>query len=116
MRCYPYECADCGNKTEVYKNLSDIERPEHCTCGSLMERKIASRQNFFGEAEWNSEQYQKINPGLGCRVKSKAHKKEVCKRLGCVEVGNDFKDGASMQKYDDTRREAELAKRYDDII
>ena len=63
---------------------------------------------FSGTAVQNAE----YNPGLGCVVKNKAHRDELAKRKGLVEVGNDFKGGEGMQKHFDKKRDEAREERW----
>lgn len=58
--------------------------------------------------------HPEYNPGLGCVVKNKRHKEDLCKRRNVVEIGNDFKSPDSAHKHFDGVREAKLRKRWDD--
>ena len=109
MRCYPYEC-DCGYKSDVFKNLSDIDRIEVCPdCGDNMERKIA-RTHFYGADDWDKAEY---NPAFGKVIKNKKHRDAEAKRLGLVEMGNE--NIANYHKKKAAEREEKALKRWDKV-
>ena len=117
MPTYDYICPKC--KTEFYeiRGIRDYcdDPGSTCTkcghrCGSDDRDLSKSKVTFSGTAVQNAE----YNPGLGCVVKNKAHREELAKRKGLVEVGNDFGGGEKMQKHFDQKkredREAKWAK------
>lgn len=65
---------------------------------------------FIGTAVRSAE----YNPGLGCIVKSDAHKSELMKRKDVVEVGNDYGSADNMNKHFEKRKEEEREKRWQD--
>jgi hypothetical protein len=95
----------------VIKSVRDIDRNENCPeCGEFAVRQfVPKRVHFSGTSVQNAE----YNPGLGCVVKDKYHRQELCKRKGLVEVGNDFKSGDSMQKHFDSERAAKREKAWE---
>ena len=48
-----------------------------------------------------------FNPGLGKVVKNQHHKKDLMKRMGVQEVGNDFGSSEKMQKHYEKRKKEE---------
>ncbi len=56
-----------------------------------------------------------FNPGLGRVTKSKAHRDELAKKLGAVEIGNDSKDPDSLHKHFDSERETKIKKSWDEV-
>lgn len=110
---YQYECVKCGHNFDVIKSVKDIDVNEFCTrCESPAVRKFVPENIYFSGAKVTHAEF---NPGLGCVVKNEAHKKDLLKRKGLVEVGNDFKSGESMQKDFDQKRADRLSRSYDDI-
>ena len=59
--------------------------------------------------------HPEYNPGLGCVVKNKRHKEDLMKRKGLVEVGNDFRSGADMQKTFDQARAEKREKSWESV-
>lgn len=35
---YLYKCPHCKLETEITKPMAEVDRIEHCTCGSVMKR------------------------------------------------------------------------------
>ncbi len=70
---------------EVIKSMSDSGRVEFCPdCGTVMTRIFSPTQIVgakVGEAEFNF--------GLGCVVKNKKHREELCRRRNLIEIGNE---------------------------
>lgn len=110
---YEYRCLKCDHEFDVYKRVTDIDNPEKCEkCGAPTDRLFRPKIYLNNTAVEHAE----YNPALGCVVKNKEHRKEVAKRKGCVEVGNDFSSGAKMQKYYNKQREEKLNKVYDESL
>lgn len=105
---YEYACLQCRHRFDVIKSVKDIERSENCPqCGEFAERKfVPSRLYLAG----TSVEHAEYNPGLGQIVKNKQHKKEICKRMGVVEVGNDFRSSEGIHKHFDSERKAKRAR------
>jgi Golgi nucleoside diphosphatase len=96
----------------VIKSVKDMEVNETCPkCGEFAVRQfVPSRLHITGAKVTHAE----YNPGLGCVVKNKAHKADIMKAKGVVEVGNDFKSGESMNQHFDTARTEKMRKRWED--
>lgn len=109
---YEYKCVKCEKHFDVIKSVKDFDVNEFCpSCGAPGERQFVPHKVHFTGTRVTHAEY---NPGLGCVVKNKQHKEEICKRRGLVEVGNDFKTGDSMQKHFDGEREQRREKRWED--
>jgi len=95
------------------KSVSEIDRLEACPdCQEPAVRQFVPSRVFFSGT---SVQHAEWNPGLGCVVKNKEHRKELAKRKGLVEIGNDFKSGESAATHFDQERESKIAKRWEDV-
>jgi 4-hydroxy-3-methylbut-2-en-1-yl diphosphate synthase IspG/GcpE len=82
---YPYVC-NCGNTFEVIKPVSLYDREEECwKCGEIAKRVISNSTSFYGAKVEDAE----YCPAMGCIVKNSAHRKQIAKDLGLIEVGND---------------------------
>ena len=81
---YPYTCESCGDY-EVIKSHTECTRPEPCpNC-----QQIGSRVWTVPQIDTSvCHQDYEFNPGLGCVIKNKAHRKQVAKQMGLEEVGN----------------------------
>jgi putative FmdB family regulatory protein len=107
---YEYLCS-CSHRFDVIKGVADLNREEKCPqCQAVAERQFSFRVHITGARVTHAE----YNPGLGQVVKSKYHKEELCKRMGVVEVGNDFRNGEKMQKEFDTARADKREKRWNE--
>jgi hypothetical protein len=95
----------------MIRGVSERDDPAQCSeCQVLADRKFSPIVYFNNTSVENAE----YNPGLGQVVKNRHHKKELCKKLGVQEVGNDFKSSKTMQTHYDTVREDKLEKRWED--
>lgn len=93
---YEYECSSsaCGERFDVVKPLRDYQTPEKCPkCQKPADRRF-SRLQIMGASVEDAE----FNPALGCVVKNKKHREELCKRKGLVEIGNDYSSAESIHK------------------
>jgi len=107
MPKYPYFCAHCDRTFDIIKPYKEIDRNEQCDCGAVLDsscRRIGGGTYFIGEKVEDAE----YNPGLGCIVKSKAHRRQICKERGLIEVGNDY-DPVKQQR-DIDRAEAKRSE------
>lgn len=110
---YQYYCEKCDRTFDVIKPVKDIDVNEFCPkCENPSERQFVPSKVYFSGTKVEHAEY---NPALGAVTKNKEHRKELAKRKGLVEVGNDFKSGESMQQHFDKAREEKLKKRYEDI-
>lgn len=86
---------------------------EYCPrCDEPAERQFAPRRLHLSGTRVTHAEY---NPAFGEVVKNKHHRQELAKRLGVVEVGNDFKSGEKMDKQFEKDRVAKLERRWDDV-
>lgn len=107
---YEYRCGKGCAPFDVVKSYRHMEDPEHCPkCGELSTRQfVPSKIHLVGTQVTHAE----YNPGLGCIVKSKAHKRDLMKAKGLEEVGNASVE--SIHKHFDTNREEKIDRAYDE--
>lgn len=107
---YEYQCESCGKSFDVIKSVRDMEVSENCpSCGEFAVRMfVPSRVHITGA----SVQHAEYNPGLGCIVKNKQHRAELCKQKGVEEIGNE--KPASIHKHFDKVREEKHEKSWAD--
>lgn len=111
---YEYQCTKCDRTFDVIKSYKDMERTEWCPdCDEPAVRNFMPKHVYFSGAKVTHAEF---NPGLGCVVKNEAHKQDILKRRGLVEVGNDFGSAEKMQNKFDSDREAKKQKRYDEAL
>ncbi len=113
MPTYDWLCEKCSLEFETTESIKEYSGKAPCVfCGQIAQR-IYSRCTFHHTgAKIESAEF---NPGLGRVTKSKAHRAELAKQLGAVEVGNDFHEPDSVHKHFDTSREERLKKSWDDV-
>lgn len=106
---YQYRCPECRASFDVVKSVKEMNAPETCKCGSIATREfVPSRVHFIGA----SVQHAEYNPGLGCIVKNKEHRKELCKQKGLEEVGSEPVE--SIHKHFDKAREEARERAWED--
>jgi putative FmdB family regulatory protein len=101
---YEFSCQKCELVFDRILTVDERNRPQSCPdCGAPADRNFTPSRVFLSGTKVEHAEY---NPGLGCVVKNKRHREEICKRKGLIEVGNDFGSGDKMQaKYDADRAE-----------
>lgn len=110
---YEYKCQKCETSFDVIKSVKDIDVKEFCPdCESPAERQFVPRKLHLSGTK---VQHAEFNPGLGCVVKNKYHKQEICKERGLVEVGSDWKSGDKMSKEFESAREKKREKAWEEI-
>jgi len=82
---YEYACDQCVRQFEVVKPMSESSRMELCECGAEARRLYSARVEHLGAKVKDQEYYH----SLGQVVKSDRHRREIIKRYGLVEVGNE---------------------------
>lgn len=74
--------------------------PEYCVkCKIQAIREFVPSRVYLNGTKVENAEY---NPGLGCIVRNKSHRKELCKIKGVEEIGNEKPD--SLHKYFDQTR------------
>jgi putative FmdB family regulatory protein len=98
---YEYHCASCDLRFDVIKRAADYDCEERCTrCDAVATRQfVPQRIHLFGTAVESPE----YNPGLGCIVNNKQHRKEIAKSKGLIELGSESAD--NIHKHYDKARE-----------
>lgn len=110
---YEYECTTCKRRFDVIKPVRDMDVNEYCpACDEPAVRQFMPKRVYFSGTKVTFAEY---NPGLGQVVNNAYERSEAAKRLGVVEVGNDYGSAENMQKAFDSAREEKLKKRYEDI-
>ena len=96
----------------MIKSVRDMDVNEFCPrCDEPAERQfVPKRVSFIGASVTHAE----YNPGLGMVVKNKAHKEDILKRRGLVEVGNDYGSADKHQAKFDKDRSEKIAKRWEE--
>lgn len=80
---YPYSCTVCSATTEVIAPVSMHTHYQACACGETMNQVYSLSKPIVDDMEAT------YYPSLGGVIKSKKHRKEVMKRKGLIEVGNE---------------------------
>lgn len=84
---------------------------EQCPkCLDPAARIFIPRSILFSGTKVESPEY---NPGLGCIVKSKAHRKEIVRQKGLIEIGNETPE--TIHKHFDKRRTEKLENAWNEI-
>lgn len=105
---YEYKCNACTHVFDVSKPVAEMDRQENCPlCQAAAMRQFTPRVHFIGAKVEHAE----FNPGLGCVVKGKKHREELCKRRNLIEVGSEKADSISQSFEKD--REAKKEARYE---
>jgi putative FmdB family regulatory protein len=111
MSMHAFACDACANKFDDMVDFGENEAvsderkcPE---CSSTNVRWVPScRIDRF------SETFPYFDRGLGMLLKSKAHRREVCKQRGLTPVEGDWDVDSHLRKWDD--EDAKEQKAYDD--
>ena len=107
---YPYRCPDCNAEFDVIKSVADIDLVEKCSkCGTEAVRYIA-QTHFYGASDWDKAEY---NPAFGQVVRNGNHRKELAKRRGMEEIGNESVD--NIHKRYDAQREQKRKDRWESV-
>jgi len=109
---YPYICIACGHEFEVTKRIAEIDNPENCaSCKSAdTKRTIARTFHFYGADDWNKAEY---SPAFGQIVKSNRHKKELMRKYGVEEIGNE--DPNKLHASSEKQIEEKGARRWNEV-
>jgi len=108
MSMHSFVCGDCSHKFDDIVDFGDNESPsderECSECGSSNVRWVPSvRIDRFSEA------FPYFDRGLGMWLKSKSHRREVCKRRGLTPVDGDWDVDSHLRKWDDEDKKDEQA-------
>lgn len=111
---YEYECEKCSANNleslfEIVKPVSEYNKQENCPrCGAVLSKVFGTFQ-FYGAKNEDAE----YNHGLGQVIKSKKERKEVAKRMGLIEVGNEKVE--SIHKHATITRQEKIKKKWDEV-
>lgn len=103
---YEYYCPACELQFDVIKSVKEFDADERCEkCKSVAQRQFAPKKLYLSGTKVQEAEY---NPGLGCVVKNKQHVKEICRRKGLEEIGNEKPE--TIHKHFDKAREEKREK------
>ena len=88
MPVYPYKCPDCSRQFDVAKRVNHIDEVEFCpSCQSECHAKdrLICRSTFHGAGVEDPV----YDHSLGMVVKSSAHRRQIAKEKGLIEIGNE---------------------------
>lgn len=108
---YDFLCEKCDLEFEFIESIKEYTGHKSCVhCGNPMVR-IYTRCTFHhvGAKVEDAE----FNVGLGQITKSSAHRKELAKKLGVEEIGNEKPD--KLHNHFDKTREDKLKKSWDEV-
>lgn len=110
MPTYDFYCSFCDKDFEVISSITKYESIQKCeSCQRVADRVWSSQIQFLGTKVQNAE----FNTGLGCVVKNKYHKSELCKQKNVEEIGNDYKSGRNMDSSFERSRKEKAQKRWE---
>lgn len=113
MPTYDWLCEKCDLEYETIESIKERQGPYKCTqCGNQCIRSFKRCKFHFTGTKIEDAEF---NPGLGQITKSKAHREELSKKLGVVEIGNDFKSADSVHEKFDSSRNEKLKKSWDEV-
>jgi putative FmdB family regulatory protein len=113
MPLYDYFCEKCDEGFEIVKSITQHQRTEPCPkCGNEASQDLSRcRPEYIGASVRDAYKC----PALGKVIKSDNDRNEQAKRLGVVEVGNDFGSGDKLQTHYDKVREEKRNKVWEDL-
>lgn len=113
MPTYDFFCEKCDLEFEFVESIKEYEPRKKCVqCDNEMKRIYKYCKFHHTGAKVEDAEF---NPGLGRVTKSKAHRKELAKQMGVIEVGNDFEKPEKIHKHFDQERDAKLKKAWDEV-
>lgn len=111
MPTYDFQCLKCDKPFEVIESIKAYSGQGTCpSCGNASRERIFSSDIQFIGAAVESAEY---NPAFGQVVKNKAHRNELAKAKGLIEIGNE--KPASIHKHSDQARAERLKKSWDEV-
>lgn len=112
MPTYEYSCEKCDKKYEVIKSIKEYDGRDQCPdCGNIGNRIFSCNIQFIGTKIEDAE----YNPGLGQITYGKQDREEKAKRLGVMEIGNDFKTPDEIHKTNDKALAEKRKKAWDSV-
>lgn len=113
MPIYDWACEKCDKEFETIESIKAYTGHAECPqCGNPGKR-IYHRSSFYHVGASVKDAYK--CPALGKVIKSDYDRSEQAKRLGVVEVGNDFGSGEKALSTFDKAREEKFKKSWDDV-
>lgn len=108
---YDYLCEKCNLEFEVTKSIHEYDGKDRCVqCDNVATRIFKyCKFHFTGTKIEDAE----FNPGLGQITKSKAHRDELAKRMGVVEIGTEKPE--KIHSHFDSARETQKKKSWDEV-
>lgn len=125
MPKYDLACKKCGRIVKITKAKKSDPNPNCEFWNCLSDRTFVldrpkknkpfkiqkSGLTFIGTKVEDAE----YNPGLGCITKNKRHREEIAKRLGVVEIGNDYKSPNDIHSTNDKALAEKRKKAWDSV-
>lgn len=107
---YDWLCEKCELEFETVQSMREYDGKANCVqCGNLAIRIYKyCKFHFTGTKIEDAE----FNPGLGQITKSKAHRDELAKKMGAVEIGNEKPE--AIHSHFDSARETQKKKNWDE--
>lgn len=107
------ENAECGHEFEEILNLSEIPALRCPVCGGIIHIVIkrAPATDLFSQ-----NLYPYYDRGLGCEVRSKQHRKELCAALGVIPIDGDYDPDRDFGLSKMKRQIEEDDKAYEDYM
>lgn len=108
---YDYRCGSCLFIFDAIKAVSEMDYLESCPkCHASAARIFIPRSILFSGTKIESPEF---NPGLGCIIKNTAHRKEVARQKGLIEIGNETPE--VIHKHYDKRRSEKLEAVWNEV-
>lgn len=108
---YDYFCEKCDLDFEVFNSITNHHKTEPCPQCKNEAPQDLSRCRPMHTGASVKDAYK--CPALGQIVKSDAHRKDLAKKLGVEEIGNEKPD--SVHKHFDVSRAEKLKKSWDEV-
>ena len=108
---YEFFCKKCDSVFEVVESIKEYDGDGECpTCRNISTERILSAKIHFIGAAVESPEY---NPAFGKVVKNKHERKELAKRHGLEEIGNEKPENIHKKHHAD--RIEKLKKSWDEV-
>lgn len=106
---YPYKCA-CDHEFQIICRVADYQREPECPKCGFKARRVFTPHEVMGADDWNNTEY---NPGLGKVTRNRKDARQIAKRMGLEEVGNE--KPKSIHKEFDQKRADRRQARWDSV-
>lgn len=111
MPTYDWLCEKCELEVEEIQSIKEYTGKKACVqCGGQMAR-IFSRCSFYHTGASVKDAYK--CPALGQVIKSDQHRKELSRKLGVEEIGNEKPE--TIHKHFDSIRAEKRKKIFEDV-